>query len=374
MSKKVKTQFASESVCSGHPDKVADAISDAILDAVLASDPNGRVAVETLASHDHLTLAGEVTTTAKVDFVAIAREKIRELGYIHPEWGFSDQSLVDCFIHEQSPEISVGVDDFGAGDQGLMFGYACDETKELLPLPITLAHRLTHALDDARESGRLPHLRPDGKAQVVVNYLDGKPHSIEHVTVAVPHHESLSLERIKKDVYEQIVSPILSEYGYAITPKDLVVNGTGVWHLPGPSSDAGLTGRKIVVDTYGGYARVGGGAFSGKDPSKVDRSGAYAARFLAKNIVAKGYAKKCEIGLAYFIGAREPVQFSIDTFGTEIVNKSTIERYARNLLDLSVKGIIEGLDLRKPIYSQTSAYGHFGKAGLPWEKVVSSTS
>lgn len=370
MSKSITTQFASESVCAGHPDKVADAISDAILDAVLASDPNGRVAVETLASHDHLTLAGELTTSAKIDIIAIAKEKIRELGYTDPAWGFSDKSVITSHVHEQSPEIAVGVDDFGAGDQGLMFGYACDETPELLPLPITLAHRLTRAIDDARESGRLPHLRPDGKAQVVVNYVDGKPHSIEHVTVAVPHHESLSLARVKKDVFEQIVSPVLSEYGYSIAEKDLVVNGTGVWHLPGPSSDAGLTGRKIVVDTYGGYARVGGGAFSGKDPSKVDRSGAYAARYLAKNIVAKGYAKKCEVGLAYYIGAHEPVQFSIDTFGTETVRAGTIERFARSLLDLSVKGIIEGLDLQRPIYSQTSAYGHFGKAGLPWEKVV----
>lgn len=362
--------FASESVCAGHPDKVADAISDAILDAILAQDPNGRVAVETLASHDHLTLAGEVTTSASVDFVALAREKIRELGYIVPEWGFSDKSKIESFIHEQSPEIAVGVDDFGAGDQGLMFGYACNETKELLPLPITLAHRITHSIDDARESGRLPHLRPDGKAQVVVNYIDGKPHSVEHVTVAVPHHEDLSLERVKKDVYEQIVAPVLAEYGYHINTKDLVVNGTGVWHMPGPGSDAGLTGRKIVVDTYGGYARVGGGAFSGKDPSKVDRSGAYAARYLAKNIVAKGYATHCEVGLAYFIGAHEPVQFSIETFGTEKVRPATIEKFSRGLIDLSVKGIIEGLDLRRPIYSQTSAYGHFGKAGLPWEQIA----
>jgi S-adenosylmethionine synthetase len=362
--------FASESVCAGHPDKVADAISDAILDAVLAQDPHGRVAVETLASFEHLTLAGEVTTSAKVDFVAIAREKIRELGYIEPSWGFSDESTIECFIHEQSREISVGVDDDGAGDQGLMFGYACDETKELMPLPITLAHQIVRGIDNARESGRLPHLRPDGKAQVVVNYVDGKPKSVEHVTVAVPHHESLSLERVTQDVQKEVLAPTLAEYGYRITSDQLVVNGTGVWHTPGPGSDAGLTGRKIVVDTYGGYARVGGGAFSGKDPSKVDRSGAYAARFLAKNIVAKGYATHCEVGLAYFIGAHKPVQFSIETFGTEKVRLATIQSFADKLLDLSVKGIIEGLDLRRPIYSQTSAYGHFGKAGLPWEQIV----
>lgn len=366
----IHTKFASESVAAGHPDKVADAISDAILDAALAQDPFARVAVETLVAHNNITLAGELTTTAKLDFEAITRKKIKDLGYTNPQWGFSDQSAISNFIHEQSPEISVGVDHDGAGDQGILFGYACDETPELLPLPIVLAHRLTKALDHSRETGILPHLRPDGKAQVVVNYAGGKPLGVDHVTVAVPHHESLSLERVKQDIFDHIVTPTLADYGYAIAPKDLIVNGTGVWHIPGPSSDAGLTGRKIVVDGYGGYARVGGGAFSGKDPSKVDRSGAYAARYLAKNIVAKGYATQAEVRLAYYIGAHTPVQFEIETFGTEKVTLKKIHAFADGLLDLSVKGIIEGLDLRRPIYESTTAYGHFGKAYLPWEKVL----
>ncbi len=362
-------RFASESVCAGHPDKVCDAISDAIVDAVLAQDPFGRVALETLACHDRLVLAGEVTTSAKINYQDVARQQIKRLGYDQPEWGFSHKSPIDCYIHEQSQEISVGVDDFGAGDQGLMFGYACTETPELLPLPIVLAHNLTRAVDKARESGQLPHLRPDGKAQVVVRYENNKPVAVEHVTIAVPHHEKISIERIRRDVLEQIVLPVLAEYGFTITPHDLVVNGTGVWHQPGPASDAGLTGRKIVVDTYGGYARVGGGAFSGKDPSKVDRSGAYAARYIAKNIVAKKLADKAEVSLAYYIGAKQPVHFGIETFGTEKRPADAIHRYAEKLLDCSVQGILEGLNLRRPIYLQTSAYGHFGKVGLPWEQI-----
>lgn len=363
------TRFASESVCAGHPDKLCDAISDAIVDAVLAVDPDGRVAVETLACKDRLVLAGEVKTTGKIDYSAIARKQIKRLGYTEPSWGFSDKSTIECYIHEQSPEISVGVDEFGAGDQGLMFGYACDETPELLPLPIVLAHTLTRAIDQAREIGALPHLRPDGKAQVVVRYENGKPAAVEHVTVAVPHNEKISLERVREDIYLQIVAPALSQYGFSITRKDLVVNGTGVWHHPGPAADAGLTGRKIIVDTYGGYARVGGGAFSGKDPSKVDRSGAYAARYIAKNIVANGLAQRAEVSLAYYIGAKRPVQFGIETFGTEKVSAARIQSFADKLLDVSVQGIVEGLDLRQPIYLQTAAYGHFGNADLPWEQV-----
>jgi S-adenosylmethionine synthetase len=362
-------RFASESVCAGHPDKICDAISDAIVDAVLAADSNGRVAVETLAANNRLVLAGEVKTTAKIDFGAVARQQIKRLGYTDPSWGFSDESVIDCFIHEQSPEISIGVDDFGAGDQGLMFGYACDETSELLPLPIVLAHQLARSLDSARESGQLPHLRPDGKAQVVVRYEADKPVAVEHVTIAVPHHEKISLERVREDVFTQIVTPVLSKRGFSITSKDLIVNGTGVWHHPGPAADAGLTGRKIIVDTYGGYARVGGGAFSGKDPSKVDRSGAYAARYIAKNIVAKGLSRKAEISLAYYIGAKKPIHFGIETFGTEKVSSARIKNFAEKLLDVSVKGIIESLELRRPIYLQTAAYGHFGNANLPWEQI-----
>lgn len=363
------THFASESVCAGHPDKVADQISDAIVDAVLRQDPNGRTAVETLVGHDRVIIAGEITTTAQVDVEAIARAEITRLGYVEPAWGFSNESPVSNYLHQQSSEISVGVDDFGAGDQGLMFGFACDETPEFLPAPITLAHALTKALDTAREDGTLPHLRPDGKAQVVVRYEDDNPVAVEHVTIAVPHDEKISLGQVRRDIYEQIITPVLRSYGYFVAEKDIVVNGTGVWHTPGPSSDAGLTGRKIVVDGYGGYARVGGGAFSGKDPSKVDRSGAYAARYIAKNIVAAGLAKKAEVALAYYIGAKKPVNFTIDTFGTARIGTAKIQQFAEELLDTSVRGIVESLNLKRPIYLQTAAYGHFGRAGLPWEQI-----
>jgi S-adenosylmethionine synthetase len=367
---KIITRFASESVCAGHPDKVADQISDAIVDAVLEQDPQGRTAVETLVGHDRVVLAGEINTTAKIDAEAIARAQIRRLGYVEPRWGFSYKSPLQNYLHQQSGEIAVGVDDFGAGDQGLMFGYACDETLELLPTPIALAHGLTRAIDEARESDRLPHLRPDGKAQVVVRYEDGRPVAVEHVTIAVPHHEKISLERVRQDIYEAVIVPVLAGYGYTVAVKAVIVNGTGVWHTPGPSSDAGLTGRKIVVDSYGGYARVGGGAFSGKDPSKVDRSGAYAARYLAKNIVAAGLAGKAEIALAYYIGAKQPVNFTIETFGTAKKSAAVIEKFARRLLEPSVKEIVEKLDLRRPIYLQTAAYGHFGRKGLPWEEIA----
>jgi S-adenosylmethionine synthetase len=362
--------FASESVCAGHPDKVADAISDAIVDAVLTQDPNGRTAVETLVAHDRIIIAGETNTSAKVDAEAIARAQVRKLGYTHPEWGFSDQSPVENYLHQQSSEISVGVDDFGAGDQGLMFGYASNETPEYLPLPITLAHALCRAIDSARESGKLPHLRPDGKAQVVVRYENNKPVAVEHVTIAVPHDEKVSLERVRKDIYSQVIVPVLGRYHYSVAEKDIVVNGTGVWYTPGPASDSGLTGRKIVVDGYGGFARVGGGAFSGKDPSKVDRSGAYGARYIAKNIVAAGLADQCEVALAYYIGAKEPVNFTINTFGTGKQPNDKIVAFARKLLVPSVKNIIEQLDLKRPIYLQTTAYGHFGKPDLPWEAIV----
>jgi S-adenosylmethionine synthetase len=344
----VVERFASESVCAGHPDKVADQISDAIVDAVLAQDPHGRTAVETLVAANRVILAGEINTTAKIDVAAIAKEQIRKLGYTEPKWGFSDH---------------------GAGDQVLMFGYACNETPELLPLPITLAHGLARAIDEARESKTLPHLRPDGKAQVVVRYENGEPVAVEHVTVAVPHDEKITLERVRKDIYDVVIVPVLEKYGYTITEKDIVVNGTGVWYTPGPTSDSGLTGRKIVVDGYGGYARVGGGAFSGKDPSKVDRSGAYAARYIAKNIVAAGLADEVEVALAYYIGAKEPVNFTINTFGSGKKSDAAITDFAKKLLVPSVKNIVETLKLRQPIYLQTAAYGHFGKPNLPWEQI-----
>lgn len=369
--KTIVQRFASESVAAGHPDKIADQISDAIVDEVLLQDPNGRTAVETLVGNNRIILAGEINTTATLDIAKIVRQQVRRLGYTDPSWGFSDQSPIDNYIHQQSPEISVGVDDFGAGDQGIIFGYATNETPEYLPLPIVLSHGLTKALDEARESGRLPHLRPDGKAQVVVRYENNKPVAIEHVTIAVPHNEKISLQRVRDDVYRQVILPVLERYGYTVGESQIVVNGTGVWHNPGPASDAGLTGRKIVVDSYGGFARVGGGAFSGKDPSKVDRSGAYAARYIAKNIVAKGLADQAEVSLAYYIGAKEPVNFTINTFGTNKKPEAYIEAWAKKLLTPSVKNIVEQLNLRQPIYLQTAAYGHFGKDNLPWEQIVS---
>jgi S-adenosylmethionine synthetase len=369
------TQFASESVCAGHPDKVADQISDAILDALLTQDKFSHTAVEVLVADNRVVLAGEVKTTAVIDFEEIARTEIRRLGYTDPSWGFSDKSPIENYIHKQSPEIAVGVDghgasqDQGAGDQGMMFGFATNETPEYLPLPITLAHALTRAIDTAREQLTLSYLRPDGKSQVVVNYENGKPIGIEHVTIAVPHSEKVAVAQVRKDVYEQIVTPVLAKYGYEITPEQLIVNGTDAWYIPGPSSDAGLTGRKIVVDGYGGFARVGGGAFSGKDPSKVDRSGAYAARYIAKNIVAAGLAAECEVALAYYIGAHEPVSFTINTFETGTKSEEEIYAFAKKLLIPSVKNIVEQLNLRRPIYRQTAAYGHFGRSEFPWEVV-----
>ncbi len=365
------TLFTSESVCAGHPDKICDAISDAILDEILRYDPNGRAGIETVAGANQICLFGEIKTTAKVDFEAIARKKVEELGYTNPSWGFSQESSFSNDIHEQSPEISQGVDVDGAGDQGMMFGYACDETPELMPLPITLAHALTRKIDDQRESVKLAWLRPDGKAQVTVRYEDDKPVAIEKVVIAVAHNETIKAADVRRQIIDQVIAPILEEYGFKLpTDADIIVNGTGLWHIPGPESDAGLTGRKIVVDGYGGYARVGGGAFSGKDPSKVDRSGAYAARYIAKNIVAAGLATKCEVGLAYVIGQPKPLMQTIDTFGTATVSDEELHAFKDKLIDTSVKSIIEKLDLRKPIYSQTSAYGHFGKPGLPWEKII----
>lgn len=373
MSKKVTVKlFTSESVCAGHPDKIADAISDAIVDALLAQDPYSRAGVETVVGANQIALFGEIKTKATVDFEAIVRQKIKELGYTNPAWGFSVESTFTNNLHQQSPEIALGVDRDGAGDQGMMFGFACKETPELMPLPIALAHALTRRIDEVREKGELKWLRPDGKAQVTVRYEDDKPVAVEKLVAAVAHDEQTSAAEVRDDVIQHIFIPVLKKYGFDL-PKDedIVVNGTGLWHIPGPESDAGLTGRKIVVDTYGGYARVGGGAFSGKDPSKVDRSGAYAARYIAKNIVANGLADKCEVGLAYVIGHPKPLMQTIETFGTAKVSEAELYAFKDKLIDTSVKGIIETLDLRRPIYSQTSAYGHFGKSNLPWEKAVS---
>ncbi len=358
--------FTSESVCAGHPDKICDAISDAILDAALAQDPASRTGIETVAGANRIALFGEIKTKAELNFELIVREKVSQLGYNVPAWGFSDESEFSNDVHRQSPEIAMGVDQDGAGDQGMMFGFACSETPELMPLPIAIAHTLTRRVDAARENSELAWLRPDGKAQVTVRYDGSKPVAIEKLVLAVAHDEETSAEQVRADAIKEIITPVLEHYKLEL-PNDesIIINGTGLWHIPGPESDAGLTGRKIVVDTYGGYARVGGGAFSGKDPSKVDRSGAYAARYIAKNIVAKGLATKCEVGLAYVIGQPRPLMQTIDTFGTATVSDEELNSFKNKLIDTSVKGIIDTLDLRRPIYAQTSAYGHFGKTDLP---------
>lgn len=360
--------FTSESVCAGHPDKICDAISDAILDEALKIDKHTRAGIETVAGANQICLFGEIKTTAKLDYEKIARAKIHELGYTEPKWGFSQESSFSNDLHQQSPEIAIGVDQDGAGDQGMMFGYANTETPKLLPLPIVLAHALTKRIDEARQNYELAWLRPDGKAQVTIRYEDDKPIAVEKIVIAVAHNETVKPSDIRKQTISKIITPILDAYKFKIpTAKDIVVNGTGVWYIPGPESDAGLTGRKIVVDGYGGYARVGGGAFSGKDPSKVDRSGAYAARYIAKNIVAAGLATKCEVGLAYVIGQPKPLMQTIETFGTANVSERQLREFKDQLIDTSVKGIVTKLDLLQPIYSQTSAYGHFGKPNLPWE-------
>lgn len=362
--------FTSESVCAGHPDKICDAISDAIVDAALAQDPHSRTGIETVAGADQICLYGEIKTTANINFEQIARETIARLGYTNQAWGFGPESSFSNDVHQQSPEIALGVDQDGAGDQGMMFGYACDETPELMPLPITLAHALTRRIDAVREDGTLTWLRPDGKAQVTVRYEDDKPVALEKLVAAVAHHEDTTAEQVRADIIEHVFKPVVEKCGFELpADADIIINGTGLWHIPGPESDAGLTGRKIVVDTYGGYARVGGGAFSGKDPSKVDRSGAYAARYIAKNIVAAGLATKCEVGLAYVIGQPLPLMQTIETFGTATVSDEELHAFKDKLIDTSVKGIIDKLDLARPIYSATSAYGHFGDKDLPWEKI-----
>lgn len=361
--------FTSESVCSGHPDKICDQISDAILDEVLAKDPFGRVAVETMATYNRVVIVGEVTSTARVNYKKIARRQIQRLGYTDPSLNFSTRSPIDVYIHTQSPEISQGVDNQGAGDQGMMFGFACTETNEYMPLPITLAHALARRIDEVREQKVLLYLRPDGKTQVTVVYKNNKPHKVSSVVIAVPHDESAGLREVKSDVYKQIVKPTLSKHHFSISQKNIIVNGTGTWHMSGPAVDSGLTGRKIVVDTYGGYARVGGGCFSGKDPTKVDRSGAYAARFIAKNIVANKLAEKAEVRLSYCIGAKKPLMQEIETFGTSRASQKALSDFTNKLIDTSVAGILQQLNLRRPIYLRTASYGHFGRSDFPWEKI-----
>jgi S-adenosylmethionine synthetase len=354
--------FTSESVTEGHPDKVADAISDAVLDAILADDPAARVACETLVTTGMACVAGEITTTTYVHVPDIVRATIERIGYTDASFGFDAKTCaVLSTIDRQSPDIARGVDTGGAGDQGMMFGYATDETDELMPMPILLAHRLTRRLAEARKSGEIDWLRPDGKAQVTVVYEDKQPVAVDTVVVATQHAPHVSSRAIRRAVIEQIVEPCI--------PAELRrgrvryhINPTGRFVVGGPQGDAGLTGRKIIVDTYGGMGRHGGGAFSGKDPSKVDRSACYAARWVAKNIVAAGLARRCEVQLAYAIGVAEPVSVMVDTFGTSAVPEASIMEAVREVFDLTPRGIIAALALRKPIYGATSAYGHFGRA------------
>jgi S-adenosylmethionine synthetase len=378
--------FTSESVTEGHPDKIADAISDSILDALLSQDPKSRVAVETLITTGQVHVAGEVTTEAYADIPTIVREKILDIGYDSSKKGFDGASCgVSVSIGSQSPDIAQGVDDAyehrvegendalerqGAGDQGLMFGFACDETPELMPLPIALAHRLAKRLAAVRKDGSVPYLRPDGKTQVTIEYADGRPVRLDTVVVSSQHAADIDIETLlKPDVAEQVIGPEVAGLGIDTEGYRLLVNPTGRFEIGGPMGDAGLTGRKIIVDTYGGYARHGGGAFSGKDPSKVDRSAAYAMRWVAKNVVAAGLATKCEVQVAYAIGKAEPVGLFVDTFGTGVVDDLKLQEAVTEVFDLRPAAIIRDLDLLRPIYAQTSAYGHFGREDkdFTWE-------
>jgi S-adenosylmethionine synthetase len=361
--------FTSESVTEGHPDKIADQISDAVLDAVLAQDEQGRVACETLVTTGLIIIAGEITTLAKVDFATVARETVREIGYTRAKYGFDcDTCSVLSAIDRQSPDIALGVDAGGAGDQGLMFGFACTETPELMPLPIQLAHNLSRRLSEVRKTKLLPYLRPDGKSQVTIEYRDGRPFRVEAVVISSQHDPDVSREKLTAEIIEQVIKHTISPELIDQATK-YHINPTGRFVTGGPQGDAGLTGRKIIVDTYGGYAPHGGGAFSGKDPTKVDRSAAYMARYIAKNVVAAGLAEKCLVQLAYAIGVADPVSVLIDTGGTGRVSEATLSKIVREHFRLTPKGIIEDLKLRRPIYRQTAAYGHFGRSGegFPWE-------
>ena len=376
--------FTSESVTEGHPDKVCDCISDAVLDAIFAQDANARVACECAASTNLVLVMGEVTTTAHVDVTQIVRSVVDEIGYNKPEYGFDANALtVITALNKQSPDIALGVDhaleeksgeqealfSTGAGDQGMMFGYACDETPEWMPLPISLAHALTRNLTRVRKSGELSYLRPDGKSQVTVEYDGYTPVHIDTVVVSAQHGD-VDMEQLRREISEHVILPVLPA-NLVDARTRILVNPTGRFVIGGPTGDSGLTGRKIIVDTYGGYARHGGGAFSGKDPTKVDRSGAYIARYAAKHVVAAGLAKQCEIQLAYAIGVARPVSVRVDTFGTGVVEDSQIERAVEKVFDFRPAAIIETLGLRKPIYRQTAAYGHFGRhdLDLPWERL-----
>ena len=362
--------FTSESVTEGHPDKISDQISDAVLDAALTADPKARVACETLVTTGLVVVAGEITTDAVLDYSKIARETIREIGYTNSSYGFDcDTCAVLSALDRQSPDIAMGVDTGGAGDQGLMFGYACNETQELMPLPIQLAHQLTRRLSEARKSGELPYLRPDGKSQVTVEYRDGRPFRLDAVVISSQHADDVTNEKLRSEIQKQVIEHTVSP---ELLDKDTKyhINPTGRFVTGGPKGDAGVTGRKIIVDTYGGYAPHGGGAFSGKDPTKVDRSAAYMARYIAKNIVAAGLAERCMVQLAYAIGVADPVSVYVDTQGTGRTSDAALSKLVRDNFELTPRGIIESLNLRRPIYKATAAYGHFGRSeeGFTWEK------
>ena len=377
----MRTVFTSESVTEGHPDKLCDQISDAVLDAILAKDPMARVACETCATTGLVQVMGEITTSTYVAIDEIARQVIRDIGYTSSDLCFDGNSCaVLTAVHAQSPDIAMGVDNaletrgqagetsHGAGDQGMMFGYACNQTPELMPLPISLAHRLTRRLTEVRKNGTLPWLRPDGKSQVTVEYEDGKPVAVDTVVISAQHDEQVSRRELEDGILTEVIHKVIPQHLWKQNTK-VYINPTGRFVLGGPAGDTGLTGRKIIVDTYGGYARHGGGAFSGKDPSKVDRSACYAARYVAKNLVAAGLADECEVSLAYAIGVAQPVSVQVSTFGTGKLPEDELGRLIQKHFDLSPDGIIRMLDLRRPIYRQTAAYGHFGRTDidLPWE-------
>jgi len=362
--------FTSESVTEGHPDKIADQISDAVLDAALTEDPTARVACETLVTTGLVVIAGEITTSARVDYTKVARDTIRDIGYTRAKYGFDcDTCSVLSALDRQSPDIAMGVDTGGAGDQGLMFGFACNETPELMPLPIQLAHLLARRLAEVRKAGELPYLRPDGKSQVTIEYRDGRPFRASAIVISSQHDANVTNEQLRAEIEEKVIRKTVSAELLDQDTK-LYINPTGRFVTGGPQGDAGLTGRKIIVDTYGGYAPHGGGAFSGKDPTKVDRSAAYMARYVAKNIVAAGLADRCLVQLAYAIGVADPVSVAIKTNGTSRLSESHLSKLVRDHFDLTPRGIIEELNLRRPIYRATAAYGHFGREenGFTWEK------